>query len=333
MFQLHYPRRLDLGASPRLGGRLIELVPGLLPGAHGAFGAFKGHRCGLVCGPRLSSARLDLRQRLRKLLDASTVLFDAAQNVVLPLDRAGRVFLELTPTLLARAQVLFEASDPCSDLVETLLNPVRHVRAVGKTCALRLDPGDKTRPFRDRGLAFQFQRFNRSGSRLQLQGLSSPAQSKKLGLQTLLFRLVFAIPLGGLGLPLQTCKLALELLAKIAEPLEILLGVPDAILGLAAALLVARNARRFLQIVPELLRFCLDEIGDHPLLDDRVASRAESRAEKDVLDVATSASRSIDEVQGLAVARYLAPDRDLRDLGVLTRQAAEGVVEHEFDGC
>ena len=149
----------------------------------------------------------------------------------------------------------------------------------------------------------------------------------------MLFRLVFAIPLGGLGLPLQTCKLALELLAKIAEPLEILFGVPDAILGLAAALLVARNARRFLQIVPELLRFCLDEIGDHPLLDDRVASRAESRAEKNVLDVATSASRSIDEVQGLAVARYLAPDRDLRDLGVLTRQAAEGVVEHEFDGC
>ena len=80
-------------------------------------------------------------------------------------------------------------------------------------------------------------------------------------------------------------ELFLDLLAEVFQALEILAGVPNALLGFAAALLVLGYARRFLEERAQLLGLGLDEARDHALLDDRVGARPEAGAEEHVRDV------------------------------------------------
>src|SRR5690606_23733995 len=118
-------------------------------------------------------------------------------------------------------------------------------------------------------------------------------------------------------------QLLANLLAQVGEAVEVLAGVADAGLGFLAPFLVLRDARRFLEVGAQFLGLGVDDPGDHPLLDDRIAARAQAGAEEQVGDVAAAAARAIEVVVALAVTADRALDRDLVERGVLT---ADGVV-------
>ena len=97
-------------------------------------------------------------------------------------------------------------------------------------------------------------------------------------------------------------ELLFDLFAQILQPLEVLARVVDAVLGLAPPLLVLRDAGRLLEKRAQLLGLRLDEAGDHALLDDRVAVRADAGAEQDVRDVFAAATRVVQVILRSAVA-------------------------------
>ncbi|MNX42484.1 hypothetical protein D3C86_729080 [compost metagenome] len=109
------------------------------------------------------------------------------------------------------------------------------------------------------------------------------------------------------------------------------MGAADAVFGLAAALFIFRDAGRFFDEVAQVFRLGFDQLGDHPLLDDRVTARAQTGAEEDIGDVATPAFGAVEVIRGLAVAGDFTANRNLGVGGVLAQQRAVGVVENQFD--
>src|SRR5690606_17755453 len=113
-------------------------------------------------------------------------------------------------------------------------------------------------------------------------GLKRPhSVGEQLGSDPAWLRLEFLLSLGGARLRLQVVGLLLDLVAQIGEALEVLARMANPVLGLSTPLLARRDARRFLEKRAELFRLSLDEPGNHALLDDRVAVRAEPRAEEE----------------------------------------------------
>ena len=147
----------------------------------------------------------------------------------------------------------------------------------------------------------------------------------------LLPHLELAVLGGDLRLRFELFELGAELLPDVLDPREILARVGDPRLGFLAPLLVLRHARRFLEEDAQLLRLGLDHTRDHPLLDDRVGARTETRAQEQVVDVAAPDRDVVDVVRRIAVARQHALDRELRVLAPLPADAALAVVEVELD--
>ena len=175
--------------------------------------------------------------------------------------------------------------------------------------------------------------------RLRIETLQ--AQRKQLRLQFALLFLERLIATRGGRLALQMADLLLDLLAQIIQAIEVLARLGDAALGLAAALLVARNARRLLEERAQIIRACLDDARNHALLDDGVAARAQSRAEEQLRDVLAPHLGAVDEVirravaahraaqSHLVVARIGAADLSLRIIeNELDRAAAQGLARH-----
>ena len=90
--------------------------------------------------------------------------------------------------------------------------------------------------------------------------------------------------------------LLLDLVAQVLQALQILARLSDAALGLAAPLLVARYARRLFDEGAHILRLRFDDARDHALLDDRVAARAQARAQEQLRDVLAAAAHAVDEI-------------------------------------
>ena len=128
-------------------------------------------------------------------------------------------------------------------------------------------------------------------------------------------------------------ELLVDFFTNIGETLEILASVLDAVLRLAPALFVLRDASCLFEERSQLFGLGLDETRDHALLDDGVPVRTDAGAEQDVRDVLATAARAVDEVAGSAVARHDTLQRDLRVARVGPGNLAIAVVEDEFDGC
>src|SRR5690606_4590044 len=160
---------------------------------------------------------------------------------------------------------------------------------------------------------------------------SLPAHGGELGLEFAFLGLVGLVLLGGLGLTVQAIELTLQLLAQVGQARQVVLGTANAILGLATALLVLGDAGGFLDVVAQVLGLGLDQLGDHALLDDRVAARPEPGAEENVGNVPAAAFHAVEEVGVLAVTGHPAADGNFRVGGVLPHQAAVGVVEDQLD--
>lgn len=158
-----------------------------------------------------------------------------------------------------------------------------------------------------------------------------PAQGRQLRLELTFLGLVLLILLGRLGLTMQAFELALQLFAQVGQARQVFMGTANAVLGFPAAFLVFGNARRFFDEVAQVLGLGFDQLGDHALLDDRVAARAQPGAEEDVGNVATAAFAAVEVVGVLAVAGDLATNGDFRVGRVFAHQGAVGVVEHQLD--
>jgi len=141
----------------------------------------------------------------------------------------------------------------------------------------------------------------------------------------------FAVLPGHLGLSLQLDDLVAQLVADVLDPGEVLAGVGEAVLGLAAALLVFGDAGRLLEEEAQLLGLGLDDARDHALLDDGVGARTQAGAHEKVDHVAPAHVHIVDVVGRLAVAVEHALDGDLGILRPLAAGAALGIVEMQLD--
>ncbi len=131
-------------------------------------------------------------------------------------------------------------------------------------------------------------------------------EREQFGVQLAFFLLQRLVATRGRCLPLQVPQLLLHLVAQVGQARKVLACVPDAVLRLAATLLVTGNTGSFLEERAHLVGSGLDHPRDHVLLDDRVAARAEPRAEEHLRDVLAAAARAIQEIGGCAVSRYQA---------------------------
>ena len=136
---------------------------------------------------------------------------------------------------------------------------------------------------------------------------------------------------GDFGLLLELLEVAVEFAQDVFDPREVLARVAEAVLGLAAALLVLGDAGRLFEEEPQLLGLGLDDPADRALADDRVGARTEAGAEEHVLHVAPAHRLVVDVVARVAVARQHPLDRDLGELRPLAAGAVVGVVEHQLD--
>jgi len=150
----------------------------------------------------------------------------------------------------------------------------------------------------------------------------------QLQLAALLQRAVLG---GHLGLLLQLVEVAGQLAQDVFDARQVLARVLEAVLGLAAALLVLRDARGFLEEQAQFLGFGFDDAADRALADDGVGARAQAGAEEDVLHVAAAHRLVVDVVAAGAVARQHALHRDLGELVPLAAGAGVAVVEDQLD--
>ncbi len=134
------------------------------------------------------------------------------------------------------------------------------------------------------------------------------------------------------GLTLQVTDLFLDFVANVLQSLEVLAGVADAIFGFLAALLVTGDAGRLFDEGAHVFGLALDDTGDHALLDDRVAARAEAGAEEQLRDVLAAAADAVQVVIGAAITFDLTFERDLVVTGVSAPKFAVRVVEDQLDG-
>ena len=158
------------------------------------------------------------------------------------------------------------------------------------------------------------------------------ANRQQLGVPLPAFGLQPPIALGRLRLALEMRQLALQLLADVVQPRQIVLGVANAVLGFPPPLPVLGDARRFFEVGAQLLRLGFHQLGDHALLDDRVAARPEAGAEEHVRHVPPSTLGAVEEVGGDAIAPDFAANGDVRVGREIAPHAPVAVVEQQLDG-
>ncbi|MND57631.1 hypothetical protein D3C80_487640 [compost metagenome] len=226
---------------------------------------------------------------------------------------------------------LFDPGDITTDRIKAPLHQIEALGQLVMTVTQALDAGIGIPLLGHQGLEGHFLVTDHPFTLRDLLVQGLPAQGRQLRLELALLGFVFLVLLGGLGLTVQALKLALQLLAQVSQAFQVFMGTADAVLGLAPTLLVLGDPGRFFDEVAQVFRLGLDQLGDHPLLDDRVAARPEASAQKNVGDVTAPAFGAIKVVGVLTVAGDLAANGNFRVRGVLTHQSAVRVVEHQLD--
>ena len=133
-----------------------------------------------------------------------------------------------------------------------------------------------------------------------------------------------------LGLLLQLFEVGVELAQDVFHAGEVFAGVGQAVLGLAAALLVLGDAGGFFQKQAELFRLGLDDAADGALADDGVRAWPQARAQKHVLHVPAAHRLVVDVVTAGAVTGQHPLDSNLAKGGPLPARPVVGVVEHQL---
>ena len=331
---LHHLETRAFGAGGRggLAQRLVEAFPLLLPARHRGFGFGEARRPRPArLRARLVEARAHFGER-RFELGGELAVADPVQVGVLDALRDLLEFLPLARANFARVvDGLLGARDFGADLVVAALHFGEHRRLRVVLLSRTLDRGLDRALLRDRRLQREVALVQDclARGRFALHFAQLEREQLRVRLPLLLLERLVAARRGGLAL--QVAQLLLDLVAQVAEAREVLARLRDAALGLLALLLVARDAGGFLEERAHVLGLRLDHARDHVLLDDRVAARAEARAEEQLRDVLAAAAHAVQEIRRLAVARHDALERHLGVVRVLAAELAVAVVEDEFD--
>ena len=160
---------------------------------------------------------------------------------------------------------------------------------------------------------------------------SLPAQRRQLGLQLALLGFVLLIFLRRLCLTMQALQLTFQLLTQIGQASQVFMSAADTSFGFAAALLVFGDAGRLFDEVTQVFRLGLDQLGDHALLDDRIAAWPQTGTQEDVGDVAPTTFHTVEKVCVLSVTRHPPADRDFCERRVFAQQRTVRVIEDQFD--
>ena len=131
-------------------------------------------------------------------------------------------------------------------------------------------------------------------------------------------------PAGHLGLPAERLELAPDLGEQVVEPGQVALGGVELAERLLLALAVLEDAGGLLDEAAPVLGGRVQDRVELALADDHVHLAADAGVGQQLLDVEQPARVAVDGVLGAAAAEHGAADRDL---GVLDRQRAVGVVD------
>ena len=144
--------------------------------------------------------------------------------------------------------------------------------------------------------------------------------------------LLQAVVAGGhCGLLLQLVHAGVELTQDVVHPGQVLTGVFEPVLGLAAALFVLADAGRFFQEQAQFFGPGFDDAADRALADDGVGPRPQAGAQKHILHIAPAHRLVVDVVAAAAVAGQHPLDGDLGKRAPLATGAAVLVGKHQFD--
>ena len=127
-------------------------------------------------------------------------------------------------------------------------------------------------------------------------------------------------------------KLAPQFFAQVGQPFQVFLGPANPVFRLPAPLLVLGDAGGFFNVDPKFLGLCLNQPGDHALLDDGVAARPQTGAEKQIGDVTAAALGTVQEIFRLAFPGHPAANGNLVEPDKLPRRRAIAVIEHQLNG-
>ncbi len=331
LLQLLDARLLHFRGAARLGAVLVEALPLFLPGLHGGFGFFQlgGGLFGSGAGQLLF--RLEHRQLLAERGQQRAVVAKVRLGLKARLLCLTQIVLQLAQALLPMLDALLDARDVAADRIEATLHLVEPFGQLMVAVPQALDA-------RIGAALFGHQRFEGdllitddllALAHLLVQGL--PTKCRQLRLELALLGLVLLILLRRLRLTMQAFELTLQLFAQVGQARQVLVGATDTILGFAPALLVLGDAGCLLDEVAQILGLGLDQLGDHALLDDRIAAWSEAGAEEDIGDVAAPTFHPVEEVGVLRVTGDAAADGDFGEGGVLAGKRTVGVVEDQLD--
>ena len=193
--------------------------------------------------------------------------------------------------------LLFDAGQRAADLVDLGLRLVQRFGGFLAAHAVGFDLALGFALFGDQLLQpgfFAATSFSRSACTLRVE--AAVFQRLPLGVLDPALGLDRLVLLGLARLALEVLELLADFLAQVAEAVEVFARVADAGFGFLAALLVLGDAGGFLEVHAQVFRARLDDLADHPLLDDRVAARAQAGAEEQVGDVAAAALGAVEVV-------------------------------------
>ena len=158
-----------------------------------------------------------------------------------------------------------------------------------------------------------------------------PFQCLQLCFFLALLSFVLFVFFRGVGLTLQVCQLAIQFLANILQSFQVFMGTAHAIFSFTATLFVFRNASRFLDIHPQLFRFCLNQTRDHALFNNGVGTRAKTGAKKNIGNVFFATLGAIEVIARLAIASDLTAQANFVIGGVFAAQGAIGIIKNKID--
>ncbi len=302
---LHHFETGTLGACGRRGlpQRLVEAFPVFLPARHRGFGRREFGRGGLFGGARLLEARTHFGQR-RLEFGSKLAVAHAVQVRVLDALRDLVEFLSLARADFTRVvDGLFGARDVGADLVVAPLHFGQHGRLRVVLLPRALDGGFDRPLLRQRGLQRKVTLAQDRLARARFALDFAQLEREQFGVRLPFFLLQRLVAARGGGLALQVTQLLFDFVTQVGQARQVFARLRDAAFRFLAALLVARDARGFLEEGAHVVGFRLDHARDHVLFDDRVAARTEAGAEEQLRDVLATAAHAVQEIRRLAVAR------------------------------
>ncbi len=138
------------------------------------------------------------------------------------------------------------------------------------------------------------------------------------------------VALGGFGLGLEMFEARAQFATDVAKAFQVLLGMADTLLGLAAPLLVAGDPSGLFHEQLEIGGAGLHQPADGALFDDGVTAGPKAGAEEKVGHVLAAALLAVDLVVIGAVAQHFAAHRDLGKAAELAGYPVVGIVEHQL---